>query len=139
YLLEEPFLARGWIAGPFKMALDASFPLETAPDPLRAEGVKWKPFELGPTGVLDMGKLGVLAPPTDSTAFVVFDVRSPRPMETSLEVAAHQDVKVWLNGQEVYRRMNAQQGQRATIKLKEGVNRLLCKVPNIYGESWLRL
>jgi putative membrane-bound dehydrogenase-like protein len=139
YLLEEPFLTHGWVAGPFKMALASPFPIETAADPLKAEGIKWKPFALGPTGEIDMEKLGVQAPPTDSTAFVVVDVRSPRALTTALEVAAHEDVKVWLNGKEVHRRLHSDEPQKLPVELKAGVNRLLVKVHNIYGRSWLRL
>src|SRR5262249_15451087 len=74
YLMEEPFLTRGLITGPFKMALDHRGPIEFAADPLKTEGVKWKPFAVGPAGTIDMEKLGVLAPPTDSTAYVYFEV-----------------------------------------------------------------
>ncbi len=138
FLMEDPFLARGLIAGPFKMALDFQSPLEKAADPLKADGVKWKPFRLGPTGVIDMEKLGVLAPPTDSTAFIVMEVRAPRATRAALEVAADEGVKVWLDGKEVHRRTHSLDPQRVPLELKEGVNRLMFKVHNIYGPSWLR-
>ena len=138
YLLEEPFLNRGLIAGPFKMALDSAGPIEKAADPLHTDGVVWKPFELGPAGIIDMEKLKVLAPPTDSTAYVYFEVRAPRDVKTSLEVAADEDVKAWLNGKEVLRRMRSFEPQRITLDLKQGTNKLLFKVHNIYGPSWLR-
>ncbi|HEV3078181.1 MAG TPA: PVC-type heme-binding CxxCH protein [Gemmataceae bacterium] len=138
YLLEEPFLTRGLIAGPFKMALNNAGPIETAADPLHTDRVVWKPFELGPAGTIDMEKLKVLAPPTDSTAYVYFEINSPRDMKTSLEVAAHEDVKAWLNGKEVLRRMRSFEPQRFSVDLKQGANKLLFKVHNIYGPSWLR-
>ncbi len=139
YLQEDPFLTRGQIAGPFKMALDSTSLVEkTAGDPLKAEGVKWKPFQVGLAGHMDMGQLGVLAPPTDSTAYVYFEVHSARDLATTLEVAADEDVKVWLNGKEVLRRPRAMQGDRVEVRLREGVNRLLFKVHNVYGPSWLR-
>jgi putative membrane-bound dehydrogenase-like protein len=138
YLMEEPFLTRGLIAGPFKMALDSPGPIEKAADPLHTEHVTWKAFELGPAGTVDMEKLKVLAPPTDSTAYVYFEVRAPRDMKTSLEVAAHEDVKAWLNGKEIVRRMRSFEPQRVSVDLKQGTNKLLFKVHNIYGPSWLR-
>jgi hypothetical protein len=125
------------IAGPFKMALDFQGPIETASDPLKTDGVTWKPFELGPTAIIDMQKLGALAPPTDSTAYVVMEVRSPRVLKTTLEVAGDEGIKVWLNGQEVHRRPRATEPQRVPVELKEGTNRLLVKVHNIYGASWV--
>jgi putative membrane-bound dehydrogenase-like protein len=141
YLLEDPYLTRGLITGPFKMALDSSHPIETAVDPLKLDGIKWKPFEVGPTGFLDMDKLKVLAPPTDSTAYLHIEVRAPRALQTTLELAADDDVKVWLNGKEVFRRMQAMQAQRVPLELREGANRLLFKVHNVYGGSflWARL
>jgi putative membrane-bound dehydrogenase-like protein len=141
YLLEDPYLTRGWITGPFKMALDSPHPIETATDPLKVNGIQWKPFEVGSTGFLDMEKLKVLAPPTDSTAYLHIEVRAPRALQTTLELAADDDVKVWLNGKEVFRRMQAMQAQRVPVELREGVNRLLFKVHNIYGGSflWARL
>ena len=138
YLMEEPFLTRGLIAGPFKMALDSPGPIEKAADPLHTERVTWKPFEVGPAGTIDMEKLKVLAPPTDSTAYVYFEIKSPRDMKTTLEVAADEDVKAWLNGKEVLRRMRSFEPQRLTLELKQGANKLLFKVHNIYGPSWLR-
>ncbi|HEV3443841.1 MAG TPA: PVC-type heme-binding CxxCH protein [Gemmataceae bacterium] len=138
YLMEEPFLTRGLIAGPFKMALDSRGPIEEAADPLHTQGVTWKPFEIGPAGTIDMEKLKVLAPPTDSTAYVYFEMNSPRDTKTSLEIAADEDVKVWLNGKEVHRRMRSFEPQRITLDLKQGANKLLFKVHNIYGPSWLR-
>ena len=59
-------------------------------------------------------------------------------MKTSLEVAADEDVKAWLNGKEVLRRMRSFEPQRITLDLKQGTNKLLFKVHNIYGPSWLR-
>jgi len=138
YLMEEPFLTRGLIAGPFKMALDSRGPIEEAADPLHTEGVKWKPFEVGPAGAIDMEKLKVLAPPTDSTAYVYFEINSPHDTKASLEIAADEDVKAWLNGKEVHRRMRSFEPQRITVDLKQGANKLLFKVHNIYGPSWLR-
>jgi hypothetical protein len=123
------------------MALDSPSAIETAPDPLKAEGIKWKPFNIGPVGLLDMEKLKVLAPPTDSTAYVYVEVRAPRSLKTTLELAADDDTKVWLNGKEIFRRTNAVAGDRVPVELLEGVNRLLFKVHNIYGPSflWARL
>jgi len=138
YLMEEPFLTRGLIAGPFKMALESRGPIENTADPLHTEGVTWKPFEVGPAGAIDMEKLKVLAPPTDSTAYVYFEINSPRDTKTSLEIAADEDVKAWLNGKEVHRRMRSFEPQRITLDLKQGANKLLFKVHNIYGPSWLR-
>ncbi len=137
YLMEDPFLTRGLVAGPFKMAMDFAGPIETAPDPLYAPGIEWKPFEVGPMGKIDLEKLGVLAPPTDSTAYFFFEVHSPRDMKTFVEAAADEDFKVWLNGKEVHRRLRSMQGQRFNVELKQGKNTLLVKVHNIYGPSWL--
>ncbi len=141
YLMEDPYLTRGLVAGPFKMALDTKSPIEEAADPLKTDRVKWQPFHLGPTGVIDMGKLQVLGPPTDSTAYVYLELTAPRAFKTLLEVAADEDVKLWLNGKEVHRRTRALEPQRFPIELQEGSNRLLFKVHNIYGASfvWARL
>ena len=139
YLQEDPFLLQGQVAGPFKMGLDSTSPIEKLPhSPLQVLGVRWKPFQVGLTGHIDMERLGVLAPPTDSTAFLYFEVKAPRKLTTTLEVAADEDVKVWLNGKEVLRRPRAQQGDRVALELNEGINRLLFKVHNVYGPSWLR-
>jgi putative membrane-bound dehydrogenase-like protein len=138
YLMEEPLLTRGLIAGPFKMAIDSKGPIEEAADPLKTEGVKWKPFQLGPAGIIDMEKLGVLAPPTDSTAYVYVEVVAPQACKVELEVAADEDVKLWVNGKEVHRRTRSLEPRRVAVELKEGTNRLLFKVHNIYGPSWLR-
>lgn len=137
YLMEDAYLTRGKIAGPFKMALDFAGPIETAADPLKAVGIAWKPFQVGPLGQIDMERLKVLAPPTDSTAYVYFEVSSPTPRKTTLEMAADEDLKVWVNGKEVFTRTRTVQPQRVEVDLKEGVNRLLFKVHNIYGPSWL--
>jgi putative heme-binding domain-containing protein len=141
FLLEDPYLNRGLIAGPFKMALDAEGPIEKAflaqVDPLKTEGVKWKPFQVGPAGVIDMEKQGVLAPPTDSTAYVYFEVASPRDVKTLLEYAADENVKVWLNGKQVVHRNQSLQPDRTPVELKGGVNKILIKVHNIYGASWV--
>ncbi len=137
YLMEDPFLTHGLVAGPFKMALDLAGPIETAPDPLHASGIEWKPFAVGPFGKIDMEKLKVLAPPTDSTAYVYVEVHSPRMLKTFIEAAADEDLKVWLNGKEVHRRLHSYQGRRFDVELKEGKNTLLFKIHNIYGPSWL--
>jgi putative membrane-bound dehydrogenase-like protein len=137
YLMEDQYLTRGLIAGPFKMALDGKGPIEEAADPLKTEGVKWKSFEVGLSGMIDMEKLKVLAPPTDSTAYVLFDVLSPRAMKTALELAVKEDVKVWVNGKEVHRKTWSVEPHRVNVELKEGTNRLMFKVHNIYGPSWM--
>lgn len=137
YLMEDPFLNRGLIAGPFKTALDAALPVEQAPHPLRTSGVTWKPFQVGLTGILDMEKLKTLAPPTDSTAYIYFEVHSPRNLTTTLETAADENLKVWVNGKQVHRQMRSVQPRRLEIELKEGKNWLLFKVHNVYGPSWL--
>ncbi|HMP02623.1 MAG TPA: hypothetical protein PKC45_09005, partial [Gemmatales bacterium] len=93
--------------------------------------------EIGVSGLIHMRKLGVQAPPTDSTAYVLVEVQSPRDLQTELELAAHHDVKVWLNGKEVARRFPANQPRRFAVQLKAGPNRFLFKVHNIYGDSWL--
>jgi putative heme-binding domain-containing protein len=142
YLMEDPFLGKGQVAGPFKMALDFKSPIEeNLADPLKTEGVHWKPFHLGPTAVIDMGRQGVLGPPTDSTAFVYMEVKSPRTAKTLLELAADDNVKVYLNGKEVFRRTRAQEPARTEVELQEGVNRFVFKIHNIYGPSflWARL
>jgi putative membrane-bound dehydrogenase-like protein len=137
YLMEDQYLTRGFIAGPFKMALDGKGPIEEAADPLKTEGVKWKQFEVGLSGMIDMEKLKVLAPPTDSTAYVLFDVVSPRAMKTALEMAVKEDVKVWVNSKEVHRKTWSVEPHRIDVELKEGTNRLIFKVHNIYGPSWM--
>jgi putative heme-binding domain-containing protein len=137
YLIEDQYLTRGLIAGPFKMALDGKGPIEESADPLRTEGVKWKPFEVGLSGMIDMEKLKALAPPTDSTAFVYFEVESPRAMKTALELAVKEDVKVWVNGKEAHRKTWSVEPHRVSVELREGKNRLMFKVHNIYGPSWM--
>jgi putative heme-binding domain-containing protein len=137
YLMEDQYLTRGLITGPYKMALDGSGPIEEAADPLKTKDVKWKPFEVGVSGMMDMDKLKVLAPPTDSTAYVYFEVAAPRAMKTSLELAAHEDIKVWVNGRAIHRKTECHEPHRVPVELKEGTNKLLFKVHNIYGPSWL--
>jgi putative heme-binding domain-containing protein len=137
YLMEDQYLTRGLITGPYKMALDGSGPIEEATDPLKTPDVKWKPFEVGVSGVMDMEKLKVQAPPTDSTAYVYFEVAAPRAMKTSLELAAREDIKVWVNGKAIHRRTGSYEPHRVPVELKEGTNRLMFKVHNIYGTSWL--
>ena len=137
YLMEDPMLSQGLITGPFKMALDYAGPIETAADPLHTEGVKWKPFAVGPFGMIDMEKQKVLAPPTDSTAYVYFEVKSPAARTAVMEMAAHEDLKVWLNGKVVFGKPGTVRPQRVEVELKEGVNKLMFKVHNIYGPSWL--
>jgi putative membrane-bound dehydrogenase-like protein len=137
YLMEDPYLNRGLIAGPFKTALDAPLPIEQAPHPLQTTGVTWRPFQVGQTGMIDMKKLNALAPPTDSTAYVYFEVTSPKNLRTGLELAADENVKVWLNGQEIHRRMRSTQPRRVEVDLKQGTNWLLFKVHDVYPPSWL--
>jgi hypothetical protein len=50
-------------------------------------------------------------------------------------------VKVWLNGKEVHRRTRALEPRRVPVELRPGTNRLLIKVHNIYGPSyvWVRV
>ena len=137
YLMEDQYLTRGLITGAYKMALDGSGPIEKTDDPLKTPEVKWKPFEVGVSGLMDMEKLKVLAPPTDSTAYIYFEVVSPRAMKTSLELGAKEDVKVWVNGKEIHRRTWSVEPHRVPMELKEGTNKLLFKLHNIYGPSWL--
>ena len=111
--------------------------MATRGNPLKTLGVAWKPFEVGVSGMMDMEKLKVLAPPTDSTAYVYFEVNAPRAMKTDLEMAAKEDVKIWLNDKEVHRRIWSVEPRRIAVELKEGTNKLLFKVHNIYGPSWL--
>jgi len=119
------------------MELDYDGPIERSADVLHTEGVACKPFAVGPFGLIDMEKQKVLAPPTDSTAYVYFEVKSPTSRKTILETAADEDLKVWLNGKVVFNRPRTFQAQRIEVELKEGVNKLLFKVHNIYGPSWL--
>ena len=137
YLIEDPYLTRGLITGPYKMALDGKGPIEEAADPLKTPDVKWKPFEVGVSGKMDMEKLKVLAPPTDSTAYIYFEVVSPKAMKTALELGAKEDVKIWLNGKEIHRKTWSVEPHRVPVELKEGTNKLLFKLHNIYGPSWL--
>jgi putative membrane-bound dehydrogenase-like protein len=137
YLMEDPYLTRGLITGPYKMALDGKGPIEESADPLKTPDVKWKPFEVGVSGRLDMEKLKVLAPPTDSTAYIYYEVVSPKATKTAIELGAKEDVKIWLNGKEVHRRTGSFEPHRVPIELKEGTNRLLIKLHNIYGPSWM--
>jgi putative membrane-bound dehydrogenase-like protein len=136
YLMEDQYLTRGLITGPYKMALDGKGPIEESADPLKTPDVKWKPFEVGVSGLMDMEKLKVLAPPTDSTAYIYFEVVSPRAMKTSLELGAKEDVKVWVNGKEIHRRTWSVEPHRVPMELKEGTNKILFKLHNIYGPSW---
>jgi putative membrane-bound dehydrogenase-like protein len=140
YLMEDPFLTRGVVAGPFIASppLDFKFPIEKAADPLRTEGVRWKPFQVGPAGTIDIGRLGALAPSAGSVAFVAIDVRAPRASKTVLEFASDGGAKVWVNGKEAFRGDRTRDGQRVPVELKEGTNRLLFKLPNLYPPSWLR-
>jgi putative membrane-bound dehydrogenase-like protein len=140
FLMEDPYLTCGLVAGPFKAAhaLDFRFPVETAADPLRAEGVQWRPFQVGPSGPIDLGKLGALATSAGSVAYLYLEVRSPRAFSTVLEFAADDGAKVWVNGKEVCRAERASDGQRLAVDLKEGVNRFLFKINNFYGPSWLK-
>jgi putative membrane-bound dehydrogenase-like protein len=137
YLMEDPYLTRGLITGPYKMALDGKGPIEESADPLKTPDVKWKPFEVGVSGRLDMEKLKVLAPPTDSTAYIYFEVVSPKALKTAIELAAKEDVKIWLNGKEIHRRTGSFEPHRVPVELKEGTNKLLFKLHNIYGPSWM--
>ena len=141
YLLEDPFLDRGLVAGPFKapLTLEYEFPIETSADPLQTDGVEWRPFHLGPTATLDFAELGALAPAANSGAFVYAEVRSSRTFETIMELTADDSVKVWLNGSEIASLANARRGARVPVEMKEGVNRFLFKVANFYGPSTLRV
>jgi putative membrane-bound dehydrogenase-like protein len=140
FVMEDPFLTAGLIAGPFKAPnpLDFKFPVEEAADPLKAEGVKWKAFQVGPSGTIDIGKQGALATSAGSVAYLHVEVRAAKALKTTLEFAADDGGKVWVNGKEVARKEQAADGQRVPVELKEGTNRLLFKVDNFYGPSWLR-
>jgi hypothetical protein len=92
---------------------------------------------VGVSGLMDMEKLKVQAPPTDSTAYVYFEVVSPRVLKTSLELGAREDIKVWINGRAIHRRTGSYEPHRVAVELKEGTNKLMFKVHNIYGASWL--
>jgi putative heme-binding domain-containing protein len=137
YLMEDPYLTRGLITGPFKMALDGKGTIEEASDPLKTPGVAWRPFEVGLSGLMDMEKLKTLAPPTDSTAYLYFEVLSPKAMKSAMELAAKEDVKIWLNGKEIHRRTWSVEPHRVAVELKAGTNKLLFKLHNIYGPSWM--
>lgn len=137
YVMEDPFLSRGLIAGPFKMAPDFDGPIETAAHPLKAPGVAWKPFDAGAAGLIEMERFRVQAPPTDSTAYVYHEVVAPRALRTTMELAAHHDVKVWVNGKLAHRRFPSREARRFEVELNAGVNTVLIKVHNIYGNSWL--
>jgi putative heme-binding domain-containing protein len=137
YLMEDPYLTRGLITGPYKMALDGKGPIEEASDPLKTPGVTWRPFEVGLSGLMDMEKLKTLAPPTDSTGYLYFEVVSPKAVKSAIELAAKEDVKIWLNGKEIHRRTWSVEPHRVPVELKEGTNKLLFKLHNIYGPSWM--
>jgi putative heme-binding domain-containing protein len=140
FLMEDPYLTRGLIAGPFQAPgpLDAKLPVETAADPLKAPGVKWTAFQVGPAGKIDINKLGAQAPATNSIAYLLMEVRSARALKTTLELSAHEGLKVWVNGKEVVRRESAEESQRFSVELREGNNQLLFKVSSFYGASWLK-
>jgi putative membrane-bound dehydrogenase-like protein len=119
YAMAHPFLTDVTVAGDFKGDVGN-------PEALRA--VSWQRPAVGPPGRIPL-------PPSKSggAALVAAEVTAPEALKTRLQLGAAQPLRVWLNGELVYRGTpgsgQAEPDQDgAGVHLRAGVNRLLIEV-----------
>ncbi len=156
YVAASPCLSRVLVAGPFqggseglvdindRIEIDDLFetqlPPEATENPLLAAGVEWRSVDVGSWGEIDLLALGACG--REDAAYLYAEARAPGEMRTVLQVGSHDAVKVWLNGDLVYRfggrRKAVRDQDRVPITVRKGRNALLIKVVNrIPGESVL--
>ena len=143
---------REWLViGPFPNpddgALEAAFPPERELKPTatyKGKGeanVTWRPATAGANGALDFAPL--FADNQNAVAYAVAKLQSPDARQVSVLLGSDDGVKVWLNGQQVFknvvRRPLAVDQDRFDIKLKSGDNLLLVKVEQGIGDWSLAL
>lgn len=104
---------------------------------VEGEAYKWMPYRLeNPNGVIDL--LSTVARQNNCGAYAYAEVICDEEREAILSVGSDDDIVVWLNGELVHRnfvdRPCAPDQDRVKVKLRAGVNRILCKVLNGGGD-----
>jgi HEAT repeat protein len=104
-----------------------------------AEGrsFRWIPHRLeSPNGVIDL--LSAVARQNDCGAYAYAEVICDQEREVLLKIGSDDDIFVWVNGQLVHKnivaRACAPDQDEVKVKLKAGVNRILCKILNGGGD-----
>lgn len=135
FLMEDLNLSQGHVYGPVysDRPLEEVHPIELAADPLEYDREGWRVFQLGPAGrlVLTLADIQKDRRPPEAAFYVVFRVRSPRAMETTLVLDARKNAVVWLNGALVYRADKLLTPVNVPVRLEPGSNVLLIKVTNL--------
>lgn len=135
---------RRWLVnGPFEGAdLDAPYLQDEAQlNPQEEEVTGWQKVEhLGYSAeVLDLGAVNGTASNASNYAFTL--VHSAETQPGFLWIGYDERLRVWLNGEIVYenpaRRSFALADQKIPVQLQRGENRLLFKLGNVSGPSWL--
>ncbi|MCS7254216.1 MAG: HEAT repeat domain-containing protein [Armatimonadota bacterium] len=98
---------------------------------------RWMPYRLeNPNGVIDL--LVAVARQNNCGAYAYAEVICEEEKEAILSVGSDDDIVIWLNGELVHRnivdRACAPDQDRVKVKLRAGVNRILCKVLNGGGD-----
>lgn len=98
---------------------------------------RWMPYRLeNPSGVIDL--LAAVARQSNCGVYTYAEVISDEEREVLLKVGSDDDIFVWVNGELVHKnivnRPCAPDQDSVKVKLRAGVNRILCKVLNGGGE-----
>ena len=138
---------RRWlVAGPFegRRVDEVHLPGEADLRPLEggaAGDSRWVRAEhLGYSAeILDLG--GITGEAGNSSSYAFTLVRSPRDQEGFLWLGFEEQLKVWLNGEEIFTRTSptsfALAAEKVPVRLRSGENRLLFKVGSHSGEATL--
>jgi tetratricopeptide (TPR) repeat protein len=140
--LESAWMVIGPFDNPNNTGLSVAFPPEQefnlpAGYPGKAGLVKWQRADDGrEDGRLNFGKLFTTADMT--VAYAAMEINSPADQKVELRIGSDDQVKVWLNGQVVWtfsedRPLRMDQ-DKIPVKLRQGKNRLLCKVTQGGGD-----
>lgn len=98
---------------------------------------KWMPYRLeNPNGIVDL--LQAVARQSECGAYAYAEVICDEEREAILSVGSDDDIIIWLNGEIVHKnfvsRPCAPDQDKVNVKLRAGVNRILCKVLNGGGD-----
>lgn len=135
-----------WVLGPFdspdRKGFEISYPPEKEVDLSKAypgkdgEMVRWTKWTAPEHGLLDFQE--IWGATDDAVGFALCDLYSPDERDARLLLGSDDNVKVWLNGEEVHAH-RAWRGcfaddDKVDVHLKKGANRLLVKVCEGMGD-----
>lgn len=141
------FVSSWWVAGPVgsraelaeRDAIDPSGPvIPREPISTAAGSVPWKVVVVDDPagGMVDLA--AAIGQQNDVGCYAYAEFMSDRSQDVTLQMGSDDDIVVWLNGREVHRFVGDRpwraDSDTARAHLQEGVNTILCKVLQGYGE-----